>query len=101
MVTGMCVQQFKSISLTDDFCLDVYFVFKVTVFAISHTSYPALPQVRGRRGERFDDFNQARTTIHIHNSCWHMLSFTLFSSPGSRSLMGVKNCPKHFFWQFH
>lgn len=29
MVTGMCVQQFKSISLTDDICLDVSFVLKL------------------------------------------------------------------------
>lgn len=49
---------------------------------------------------KFDDFNQAGMTIHIYNSCWHMLSFTLFPSPGTRSLMGVKNCPKHFFGNF-
>lgn len=29
MVNGMCIQQFKSISLTDDICLDVYFVLKL------------------------------------------------------------------------
>lgn len=52
MVTGMCVQQFKSIFLTDDICLDVYFVLKVTVFAISHNSCTALLGVRGRMGEQ-------------------------------------------------
>lgn len=44
---------------------------------------------------------KARMTSRSPNSCQHMLGFTLFPSPGNGSLMGVKNCPKHFFfWQF-